>query len=333
MKKILIGFLILLISLTGFACEDLHLARIRKPKYLEQSFGTFDNKSKLPLASWPVVVQSIGHTNASYQDYGGTPYFHHGLDIRANDLEKVYASRGGKVVNVENYVLGNGLYWEVAILDNDGFIWQYHHIEKSSIPQKIKDAFKVGSSVPDGELLGAVVHWPVVTYGERYNHIHLNVLDKNKNYISPFKFLNHLTDTIGPIINKIGIYKNKAIHNSTKVSGGYTIFLDASDLVLHKEFIVPPHLIKYRINQGEWVTTWDFSTLPGGADNEKYVDNFFIPNLACGNYSCRKIIIDLGFMPDGHRQFPSNPGQYKIEVEVSDFVNNVDSQSFNWSVE
>ena len=45
------------------------------------------------------------------------------------------------MVNVENYQPGNDLYWEVAVLDPEGYIWQYHHIDKNTIPQAIKDAF------------------------------------------------------------------------------------------------------------------------------------------------------------------------------------------------
>ena len=49
---------------------------------------------------------SIGHTSASYQNYSGDyrqAYFHHGLDIRANAGQEVFASAGGKVVNIEDY--------------------------------------------------------------------------------------------------------------------------------------------------------------------------------------------------------------------------------------
>ena len=46
-----------------------------------------------------------------------------------------------QVVNIENYQPGNSLYWEVAILDPEGYVWQYHHIDRNTIPQSIFDKY------------------------------------------------------------------------------------------------------------------------------------------------------------------------------------------------
>ncbi len=73
--------------------------------------------------AWPFPLLSIGHNMQSYQDYGGSPYWHDGLDIRSTQDQPIYAAVGGQVVNIENYVTGNPMYWEVAILDAEGFVW------------------------------------------------------------------------------------------------------------------------------------------------------------------------------------------------------------------
>ena len=84
---------------------------------------------------WPFPLESIGHNMQSYQNYDGSPYWHDGLDIRSLKNQIIYAAAGGKIINIENYIKGNALYWEVAILDQDGFVWKYHHVDEKSIPQ------------------------------------------------------------------------------------------------------------------------------------------------------------------------------------------------------
>ena len=54
---------------------------------------------------------------------------------------QVFNRSGGQVVNIENYQPGWYLYWEVAVLDPDGYLWQYHHIDVDTIPQNVWDAW------------------------------------------------------------------------------------------------------------------------------------------------------------------------------------------------
>ena len=92
---------------------------------------------------WPVsdgTPFTIGHVIQSDQDYGGTPYFHHGMDIVAVDGTEIYSRSGGQVIKVKWDAIMY-LYWEVAVLDPDGYIWVYYHIDKRSIPQQIWDKF------------------------------------------------------------------------------------------------------------------------------------------------------------------------------------------------
>jgi hypothetical protein len=169
-----------------------------------------------------VQLLSIGHTIASYQNYGTGAYFHHGLDIRAEAGSEVHASAGGKVINLENYEPGNPAYWEIAILDDEGFIWQYHHVDRDTIPQAIEDAFKTGGSIAQGTLLGKVYLWPEFSFGERYNHIHVNVIGKDKAYLNGFAFLNPLDDKAAPEIVEIALLQNGEKLSGTNVSGPYS---------------------------------------------------------------------------------------------------------------
>lgn len=330
--------LVFLNIFSAFAKHDLHHLAEKNyhPDYLKYAHGLLSQRTGVELAPWPVHYLSIGHNMTSYQLYGfnlDEAYFHHGLDIRANKGEKVTASKGGKVLGVTNYVRGNSLYWEVAILDKDGFIWQYHHIDHSSIPQAIVDAAVSGKLIEDGTLIGEVVEWPVTTYGERYHHTHVNVLDGNKNYVNPFHFLVPLPDNSAPKVVDVGLWTKNKVSYGPIISSPYTVFAQVSDLILHDKFIVPPYKISYKLNKGEEKIVWQFDNLPGGDSNEKFVNQFFIPDLTCGNYSCRKLTIDLGFNKEGKAIFPLAKGQYEIEVLISDFAGNKDSKTFTWRID
>ncbi|MFM8313562.1 MAG: peptidoglycan DD-metalloendopeptidase family protein [Deltaproteobacteria bacterium] len=309
-----------------------------KPKYFKLAHGDLNKKrtrSGGTRYTWPVALKSIGHTMASYQRYGGLngAYFHHGLDIRADAGSDVIASAGGQVVNIENYMPGDDAYWEVAILDAEGFIWQYHHIERESIPKAIFDAYQNKTSIAPGTKLGEVYYWSVVTFGERYHHIHLNILGNDKKYLNPFEFLELLPDDSAPEIGKVSLVVNGNAVTGNSVSGGsYTIGAEIKDLILSDVFIVPANEIKVSIDGNSSFTVWKFDSLPGGADNEKFVNQFYLPKLACGDYSCRKPIIDLGFRKTPGQVFPVSRGNHQIEITISDYNGNQARQTFGWTV-
>ena len=329
----------LLLALESLAPHE-EVERDFRPAYANQAYGILNRQDRLSRqperAPWPVAVKSIGHTMASYQRYGGfsEAYFHHGLDIRADAGSDVLASVGGKIVNIENYMPGDDAYWEVAILDSHGFIWQYHHIERESIPGNIFEAYKTGSPISAGTKLGEVYYWSVVTFGERYHHIHLNILGKDKIYLNPFEFLESLSDNSNPEISKVFLVKNgSAVSGNSVTAGSYTIAAEVKDLILSDVFIVPANEIKISIDGSAPTLVWKFDSLPGGADNQKHVNEFYLPKLACGDYSCRKPVIDLGFRKQPGQVFPLSRGPHEIEVIISDYNGNQAKRSFSWTVE
>lgn len=308
------------------------------PHYAFQASGEVSiTRSSIPRSRhpWPVKVLSIGHTMASYQRYGALDgaYFHHGLDIRADAAGDVLASVGGKVINIENYMPGDDAYWEVAILDNEGYIWQYHHIERSSIPKNIFDAYKNQTPIEAGSKLGEVYYWPVVTFGERYHHIHLNILGKNRVYLNPFEFLELLPDSSQPEIKAFYLIKGENPLSSNQITGSrYTIGVEIQDLILSDVFVVPANEIVISIDGGDPLVVWKFDSLPGGFDNEAFVNRFYLPKLACGDYSCRKPIIDLGFRKTPMQVFPTAPGKHTLDLIAKDYNGNSATRSFDWVV-
>lgn len=281
---------------------------------------------------WPFPLRSIGHNMQSYQNYGGSPYWHDGLDIRAEQDQPIYAANGGKVVNVENYVSGNPLYWEIAILDQEGFVWKYHHVDRKSIPPEIITAYKNGSTIPQGTLIGNVVRWEISSFGEVFHHLHLLVVAKDGKYINPFLMMNPLSDLRAPVINKIGLARNHRPVNGETIRGAHSLYVEASDLVLHDKFILPPHKISYKLNGGEEKVVWEFINLPSGTNDKDYIRDFYLEG-TCGNYFCRKFYINLNFTPQSPRgQMKLRPGKHSIEVSVEDMAGNSATDSFQWEV-
>jgi len=291
---------------------------------------------------WPFpsgVTFTLGHAIQSYQSYGGTPYFHHGIDIMAPNGTDVFHRAGGQVVNVENYQPGNDLYWEVAFLDPNGYLWQYHHIDKNTIPQFIKNKFaeyqanpETGGFVTGDVYIGDIVYWTVVSYGKRFNHIHLNIFEPGGAYVNGFEFFTPLADDDAPEILGVGLLQNGAVYSGNEISGNYSLYVRSRDLVLDDVYWLPPYEVTFSVDGGPVESVWEFYTLPGGGDDEAYLNDYYVVPPTCGNYSCRDFYIDLGFIKDSQRVFPSDGGEHTVEVTAWDYAGNATTQTYTWTV-
>jgi hypothetical protein len=320
-------FFIVMIFLVSTAFSHENLVRTKADNF---ATGVYTGQKSNP---WPFPLLSIGHNMQSYQDYSGSPYWHDGLDIRSLPDQPIYSATSGKVVNIENYISGNHLYWEVAILDDEGFAWKYHHVAKESITEEIKKAYATGEKISKGTLIGQVVKWPISSFGEVYHHLHLLVVAADGKYINPFLMMEPLADTVAPTITRIGLTKNhKILDRVTEVKGAHALFVEASDLVLHHKFILPPHRISFRLDQGPEKELWTFVHLPSGRNDVDFINDFYLKG-TCGDYSCRKIYINLNFSTSRPRsEFNLTPGEHTVEVIVEDVVGNKASKDFTWKV-
>lgn len=315
-----------------FAHDNDDMESNFKPWYIDQATGDLDAfvKSRTRYA-WPFQPKSIGHTIASYQSYGGAPYFHHGIDIMAPAGTSVMTPTGGKVTNIENY--GSGpLYWEVAVTDENGFIWQFHHIDKDSIPQEVWNAYNNGTTVAPGTKVGEIVYWSVVSFGERFHHIHLNILGAGGEYQNGLLFMEDLPDTVDPVIQEIGLLQNGNAVGGNAISGNYSLYMHVYDEMLHTNWVLPTYDVVYTLDNGPQVRVWKFDTLPGGASDKTYLHDYYVKSMVCGNYSCRKPVVNLGFTGTGTKYFTTEPGPHTIAVTATDFYGNSATREFSWNV-
>jgi hypothetical protein len=325
-----------------FWAEDSEAESNWHPHYLGLATGNPLGLAGLAQKyAWPVAGGApftIGHVIQSYQYYGGTPYFHHGMDIMAMDGTQLYSRSGGQVINVERYAKMY-LYWEVAVLDPQGFIWVYHHIERRSIPQLIWDKFAEwqadpvsGGFIPPDTHIGDIVKWTDKAFHlRRFNHLHLNILGAGGAYLNGFEFHTALADTEAPEILEVGLLQGGAIYAGNEALGDYSLYVHARDLVLDDMLYLPPYEVAFTVDGGPSNTTWRFDDLPGGANDKVYLNDFYVPP-TCGDYHCREFYIDLGFIRDSRYGFPSAGGEHTVVVTVNDYAGNSDSESFSYRV-
>ena len=310
----------------------------------EESFGIAwgDPDGPHSVYSWPFTFVQMGHAIQSYQNYSsGTSaaYFHHGIDMIAPNGTQVYTRSGGQVVNVENYQPGQAIYWEVAILDAEGYVWQYHHIDEPTIPDLIYQKFAEwqadpvnGGYIPPNTHIGNIVYWPVTSFGYRFNHIHLNILAAGDVYLNAMEFHTPIEDTQAPEIQAIGLLNGNTIVSGNTASGNYGMYVRARDLYKSTVYYLPPYKTEFSVDGGDWVTVWEFHDFPGGFDDQVYVNDFFVPVVTKGDYNYRDFYIDLGFTTGGQRAFTSEPGEHTIAVRVWDYAGNSDTESFTYNV-
>ncbi len=192
--------------------------------------------------SWPVHDSFvIIDTISTLQFYGPTPGFHHGLDIQAPAGTPVYAPIGG--------VVGMGYYYpraqvpytyEVFIDGDDGFRWEFHHIDQETIPNQIAELAKRHDRVERGVLLARIYDAP------KFDptippHVHVDVIDRDGIYQNPLKFFPPVSDKTAPQIQ--GIYlvdvNNHVVAGSAPgiglppllPSGKYELVLDIIDII------------------------------------------------------------------------------------------------------
>jgi hypothetical protein len=158
------------------------------------------------------------------------------------------------------------------------------------------------------------------------------VVDKEGRYINPFLMLEKLADDQAPVITKIGLAQGHRPLQGNVVKGSHALYVEASDLVLHKKFILPPHKISYQLDGLEKKTVWEFIHLPSPKSDEEFINDFYMTG-TCGNYTCRKLLFNLNFTVEEPRgQMNLSAGEHTVVVEVEDIVGLTTSQAFSWFV-
>ena len=236
--------------------------------------------------------------------------------------------------------------------------WQFHHVDKTSIPQSIHDAFANGTLVEKGAYIGYTVAWPEKDkYGYTDHHLHLNCLDGAGRYLNPLNFFIPLNDTIPPEITDIYYCLNEEERSlgGDHLAGKVDIVVSMRDLIDGSPYELPVYQLAVEIfREGydmaiiPYSILYRFDDLPGGADIYAHIYTVYKNSLklenqvlsTCGNYKCRQFYYvvsnnlqasfdgeqnywDLNLLPDGN---------YLVRIYAQDNVGNKSSRSFGVTV-
>jgi len=236
---------------------------------------------------WPVEFQDethiIGNTMAQYQPYDGS-YWHGGCDVRVKAGAAVRAPVSGKLeaghysyaIHLDGSMTkywkpwpetGNNTYFEVAIVADDGTRYEFHHVNRSTLPDRIVSILDSGGRVNAGDLLGHAIRWSDGVY----HHIHYNVIAKNGVRINPEYISKSITDTVAPEIKAAYAVMPSGStmgFGSGEFSEAPSEFvINVSDALGKNIYRNPPTMAQLTFESGK-KTVWDFRktlSLPDGS--------------------------------------------------------------------
>lgn len=190
------------------------------------------SKADFPYAKhslpWPVAFQddahTIGNSMAQYQEYGDNePYWHGGDDLRVQEHAWITVPVAGKlsaghysyVNNPDGSMVkhmlpwpqrGQSLYFEVSVTTAEGYRFQFHHVDRDTLPANILKLLNAGGGqVPAGTKLGQVVEWPTEKpEGQVYNHTHFDLITPDEKELNPEFYCVLVPDTTPPTVH--GVY-------------------------------------------------------------------------------------------------------------------------------
>lgn len=172
---------------------------------------------------WPLSPQDqthpLGNNWGEFQDYGGSPYMHPGIDVMGMTVGRpVYAVQGGVV---KAWLTTQAQYhWRLAIADSNISAdsveaWLYAHIDPNQYHKN------VGEVVNAGDLIGYLVQWPITGF----DHCHfarikdIGAVWNTADWAfvqNPLVIITPYADTARPVFeNAYGSYKFAICNNNT----------------------------------------------------------------------------------------------------------------------
>lgn len=271
--------LILLLSFNAY-CDELFLSEAKsielgfeKVHYLGVPYPKENLRTKNSLA-WPFEAPFklgfLGNNFVQYQPYAPHPGYHGGNDMVLERDSWVVAPFAGRL-EAGHYAyndLPNGsrekffkpwpasgpdAYFELTLIDKSGMRYEFHHVDKASLPKEIVNALNSGKAeVKEGQRLGQVYRWGTSFH---YDHVHVNVIDAAGKWFNPQYFFKQLPDTIAPkvfFMAKLKDGSTKYLNNLEELSQTpASILIAGYDRMDHNHFVQAPIFSKIKFESGE----------------------------------------------------------------------------------
>ncbi|MFI5361126.1 MAG: hypothetical protein ACHQ49_04075 [Elusimicrobiota bacterium] len=227
---------------------------------------------------WPVRFQDAEHTlgnvMAQFQPFG-SPYYHGGDDLRVDAGADVLSPVDGKLEaghysysahpdgSLEKFWKpwpedGDPTYFEVAVVADGGIRYEFHHVNRGTLPPEIVAKLDAGGGrAAKGELLGHAVEFPMAGY----NHVHYNIVLPDGRRVNPEFASALLPDKIPPtILHAFAVGSN----GDAKDFAGGAVNPPVKEFVLHvvdkqdaNVYEHPPAYALLKFDRGGQ-TLWDF---------------------------------------------------------------------------
>jgi hypothetical protein len=266
------------------------------PTILYQNFSldTVRASAELPFPiEFLLESDQLGAVIHQFQDWTTPAYFHAGLDIRALENQEIFSPVFGNleagyysyvdesdgrstkyflplkdVLNGQKAPPWGELYFEVAVIDRNGYRFEMHHVDPKSLGPELTKKILNHEAVAPGEFLGRLIAWPRRLAGLDFHHLHYNIVSPQGVYLNPLALSEKVADLKPPEIVNVYATSNGRCGSSAPV---LTPLSDNTPLPTQK-FIVIETLDK--INDGRFPQTpakisasfvgnkkftWDFS--------------------------------------------------------------------------
>jgi|GEM_PF-1477808 len=311
----------------------------------------------VPLAAeaerWPMgpgdEPQRVGNNCYEFQDYGGGPYYHDGLDVMGEGGDPIYSVDDTymRLVSVSDpYYTGMITSYEDDGSDDRG--WLYWHITYATIP------FVEGDFVPVDAYMGDIATWPV----SDFHHVHFTRGEYVGGWYecidNAIDFMDPPDDDQEPVFHEAEtdqMFSFCEDNSSTRVdpaevNGHVDIIADVSDKIVDTYWDVVPYEIAWWVDgDGGSVPETLFICFTGPCPAESTVTGVVYKRtgiwLTEGDYDDRDYYFVVtntdgdGFaeMGDEDYYFDSTTlpdGDYTLYVEAKDFYGNkvIESMEF-----
>ncbi len=252
----------------------------KKIQYTKKNpFPNIQDSLPVRTLNWPVAFfsqsQMLGNSMAQYQPFDNPGYFHGGCDLRVKLNEKVFAPIAGQLeaghysytTNTDGSMIkywkawpltGDSTYFEVAVINEEGYRFEFHHMDRKRLPEQIVALLNAGGGrVEAGTYLGDAVY-----FSSSYHHIHYNIVSPDGLRINPESVSLALPDTTAPEIK--GVYARldnqtaQTVVENTIVKNKITeLIVWTRDQLNFSIFDQPPVFIQLQFKTGE-LFVWDF---------------------------------------------------------------------------
>ena len=195
----------------------------------------------------------LGNNYMEFQNYGGSSYYHDGIDaMQPSGGIPVYSVADGVVTHISNGTMYGGIMIGEAVAGGEG--WLYWHIPSSTMP------FSVGDSVYTGDMIGTVATWSV----SEFHHVHFNKVVGESGYPwgwyastdNPLNYLDPITDEDPPFFEDavpgqkfaFAVNNTSTYLNPNNLSGQVDIIAHIADQIGDRRWDLQPFEIWYWIN-------------------------------------------------------------------------------------